>query len=641
MKHFLFVTALFLLCSSLANIQAQTNANIPGPENVLVVYKLPDPNNPADTISRAIKDYYVNARNIPAINVVPGLDLPRKVISVGDWSDPHVVKLGFDDQNIVDSTWEKWDTTHCVDTAKFHAYQYYIEEVANPIRLHIQENNLGSIIRYLVICQGVPYKIQAAGDWSVPGNISVDGLLAMLNTPNYDDFVEAIFNNYTTQCYAGCDSTYSDCYSSPFISNPYYNKDPYFEMNSRFLPDYYTGNWAGYNYKLSYLVSRLDGLSFEIITDMIDRSVAADVTGEKTWILDGGGPGSGYISDANNVLTNLGFSTEYNSSKNNWITTSPDEVIGYTSAGVHQGMPTRYIQDLLNFNYANGAIFNTYESYNGYSIGTLRRGGAQGLMTEFTLTGGTGGTGNSWEPYESYVVHSDIYFSSYAVGYTQIDAAWLGMPKLAWRNVVVGDPLTRIYNYSQITLASDSTITGGDIFEGIVVPEGKTLTIAGNAQLNFKRNSSLRVFGTVIINNNSNVSFDSFSELRINAGGKIIINQYANVEFNNYSRLNIYNNGRLISGSYSDIVFNDQTSYSNNGLHTFNLYSEAAFNGSSSMIVKGKMCINEACNLYFNNQRGNVINGSLICLGSLNKEVNMFFGGNSKSLDFQNGDTLK
>ncbi len=70
-----------------------------------------------------------------------GLELPRSVINLGDWSGNHVVKLGFDNQNIVDSTWAKWDYTHCVDTAKFNAYQYFIEEVANPIRTHLINND--------------------------------------------------------------------------------------------------------------------------------------------------------------------------------------------------------------------------------------------------------------------------------------------------------------------------------------------------------------------------------------------------------------------------------------------------------------------------------------------------------------------
>jgi hypothetical protein len=165
MKSFFIISFFILFCA--ISLKAQTNANIPGPENVLVVY-----NANSDT-SEMIMEYYVEARGIPnPLNVLP-LQLPREVISVGDWSDPHVVKLGFDDQNIVDSTWAKWDSTHCVDTAKFHAYQYFLEKVANPIREHLENNNLTETVRYILMCRGVPYKIQAMGDWSEPGNISL------------------------------------------------------------------------------------------------------------------------------------------------------------------------------------------------------------------------------------------------------------------------------------------------------------------------------------------------------------------------------------------------------------------------------------------------------------------------------------
>ena len=45
-----------------------------------------------------IKDYYINARGIPNTPNTLGLQLPRREISVGDWSDPHVVKLGYSDE---------------------------------------------------------------------------------------------------------------------------------------------------------------------------------------------------------------------------------------------------------------------------------------------------------------------------------------------------------------------------------------------------------------------------------------------------------------------------------------------------------------------------------------------------------------
>ncbi len=72
MKHLLIFCFFFLLCNNLA--KAQTYANTPGPENVLVVYKEPsDDQDSLGFVSRAVKNYYLAARGIPAGNVV-GLD---------------------------------------------------------------------------------------------------------------------------------------------------------------------------------------------------------------------------------------------------------------------------------------------------------------------------------------------------------------------------------------------------------------------------------------------------------------------------------------------------------------------------------------------------------------------------------------
>lgn len=65
MKHLLVSFFFFLLCYNVT--EAQTNANIPGPENVLVVY------NELDSISLLVANYYITARGIPAANMV-GLD---------------------------------------------------------------------------------------------------------------------------------------------------------------------------------------------------------------------------------------------------------------------------------------------------------------------------------------------------------------------------------------------------------------------------------------------------------------------------------------------------------------------------------------------------------------------------------------
>ncbi len=63
MKQLFVSCVFFLLCYNITEAQP-TYANVPGPENVLVVF------NSLDLTSKDVKDYYTTARNIPAVNVV-------------------------------------------------------------------------------------------------------------------------------------------------------------------------------------------------------------------------------------------------------------------------------------------------------------------------------------------------------------------------------------------------------------------------------------------------------------------------------------------------------------------------------------------------------------------------------------------
>ena len=97
MKTIFLFFVLFYCAANSIHSQEPTNAGIPDASTVLVVYRLPI--DESDTLSQAIMEYYKNARGIPASNLV-GLNLPRREISVGNWSDPHIVKLGYSDEYI-------------------------------------------------------------------------------------------------------------------------------------------------------------------------------------------------------------------------------------------------------------------------------------------------------------------------------------------------------------------------------------------------------------------------------------------------------------------------------------------------------------------------------------------------------------
>lgn len=110
MKQFLIVIlALVFYCNKIA---AQTYANIAGPENVLVVY-----NTNSDT-SQYVKNYYVNARNIPGSNICP-LNLQSQNITVDGVTHPVIIADG---GNIIrDSLNHEWGTWYATQ----HAWKYF------------------------------------------------------------------------------------------------------------------------------------------------------------------------------------------------------------------------------------------------------------------------------------------------------------------------------------------------------------------------------------------------------------------------------------------------------------------------------------------------------------------------------------
>lgn len=402
--------------------------------------------------------------NIPSENVV-GLTLPDEAIY-----DGHVVQL-FRKAEVIKDT-----TSAFYDIPDTHAWEYYLDYVAGPLKNHLNStiisgDSLKNIVRYILLTYGIPFRIQARHDWAgfllTRQNIALDGLLSILYHPNILDL-------------------WNTDYDDADYWNPYWRSDRYYNFDMRFKPHHFV-NDAGLI--LNYLVTRLDALDLETIEGMIDKSFAPDYTGIKTWIMDAGGPGSNDITAAKNELNYLDFTTEYNNTSQIWITTSDDPVIAYTSAGFHQGMPYTYIQDTLDFDYENGSIFNTYESFNGEGIRTLtrREGAYQGLLTEFFLTDGTAGACHTWEPTTHTVSHDSLWFPGYAMGYTVTDATFKGMEILAFQNVLVGDPLSAIA-WGKQTLTQNLTWSGRNLVTGeITIPVlYTTLTIEDDAYIELR-----------------------------------------------------------------------------------------------------------------------------------------------------------
>jgi PKD repeat protein len=126
------------------------------------------------------------------------------------------------------------------------------------------------------------------------------------------------------------------------------------------------------------------------------------------------------------------------------LTNAAKPVIAYASYGNNASVNpgSLYIQNELQFTYARGAMFNTFESYNGQQFEVVNHGN-QGVIADFILKGGSLGEAHVQEPYGFAVAHNQIMFARMLTGgVTWAEAAWGSLWALSWQNIVIGDPLT-------------------------------------------------------------------------------------------------------------------------------------------------------------------------------------------------------
>ncbi len=497
--------------------QNPTYANVIGPENILVIFK------DNDSVSIAIKDYYVQKRNIPSSNIL-GLDLPDTASYNGErvilWQEGEVIKR--------DDICSDYLSNGVCDTLAWH---YYVQYIANPVS-NFLNSTINSVtghylkddIYYVVLTKNIPLKLKSADEswYRINCNISLDGLLCLIKTDNNENpsimKLYAVPPFYTNTCW---------------ISNPYFAADLNFNFNDRFKPNHYSINKilndnTSAQFKISCLVSRLDGRNLEDVISMIDKSCNPDKSGACKWIIDGHYYYSwetqywqGYnnytinnlIATANK-LTQYGFNVYCDSLSRNPIYNNNDNsyVIGYCSWGVHSGMPTTYY-DSLNFSLANGSISNTIESYNCYSMDPNIRRDGHGLVSDFIHIGGTSGVGHTWEPFLGPNNNSYDVFPAYAMGYNIVEAAYQGISELAWQNIVVGDPLSTIAWGKQSTRQS-TTLEGVNLVtDTITISIGDTLIFASGSVIKLKHNGFVKSngFGVLTVGSNVTVTSDSWS----------------------------------------------------------------------------------------------------------------------------------
>lgn len=497
-------------------IVAQIPPNIAGPENVLVVY------NSSSIISQSIANYYTTERYIPVENMLP-ITFPTDTII-----DGHRIHVGDFNEVIIDLDGNNNNDQYTIYN---NTMKYVKKYITQPIEDYLNNELLTSKIRFIVVCKGIPFK---ATSWLVDHShytdltrkgVSIDALISIINQSD---------QNFSI--------TNSSFISSGYITNTYSN--PYhsienldgtdYNFSYRFETKTYINNSG---LELNYLVSRLDGYNYDDVIAMIDRSTDADKSGLSVFVLDGdlnSYTGKNVstcrldVSLANQKLNGLNFLTDENLDDAVICSTS-NNCMGYESSGSHSDalLFADYCVDVLSFNYSKGAIFNTYESFNGYAFDIANLGDNQttfgkrqahvfptffhyqGLIADFIHAGGTGGESHVYEPTVYTVSDGEFLFPAYAMGYSLVESIYMGIPYLAFRNVVIGDPLTTIA-WGKQSLLTNLNWSGTNLVTGLIdITDSKILTISNNSVISLHHQGFITGEGKLILG--QNITFNLYS----------------------------------------------------------------------------------------------------------------------------------
>lgn len=259
----------------------------------------------------------------------------------------------------------------------------------------------GTRIDFIVLMYGMPYLINS-GSFS---GYSVDGVL--------------------TQVLGAFPSANG-------ISNPY---------------AYQTGAFSSATYGIE-LVTRLDGRSVADATALITNSLASDGThpnGEFFFDYDPGRQANGYASfnqmmqTAQMDLANAGFNAQIDLTNTFVAPASPLE--GYASWGSNDFHFSQTAYNALRF--VAGGLAETAVSTSASNIRTP--GGGQSQIADLIHQGVTGVHGDVTEPYLYAIPDPSAVFPNYTAGRTLAEAFYSGLVVIAWKEVVVGDPICRPY----------------------------------------------------------------------------------------------------------------------------------------------------------------------------------------------------
>ena len=389
----------------------------------------------------------------------------------------------------------------------------YLSEIRPQVLEHIQrvEAERGVSIEVIVTTKGLPLRIDAGPGPDNPGfnRSQFSSLESELTRIDTIDTIEQLEDQTFLSGFPTAPSTLvlpggvevEVPGDTNLASNPIYNS------SGPFVREGSDPERAGIR-----LTSRLDGYSVETVRQSIDRAQRAFIVPGDQFIVaddDPGpvlvdqivdtpqGPGPGLINVVQErfpeIVGEIPTDLLLFEGTNAAVTVAErlgDErrVIGFVSHGANDGpggFGPNYLGEFdengdfqpgeVDFEFADGAIFLTHESFNAESFDPSSTQG-QGQVADFLELGGTAGLGHVAEPLNGpdNVTNEDILYerllppgwlegssgalelASGASGLTFVEAAWQATRQLSTVNTVVGDPLLRF----RIWLPGDFNLDG-------------------------------------------------------------------------------------------------------------------------------------------------------------------------------------
>ncbi len=268
----------------------------------------------------------------------------------------------------------------------------YINQIEKPVRQTLLELPESDSIDYLVPIRGVPF---------ITGQnaMSVDSLLAV--------------------------HAWKDV--KPACPNPYYQSPKPFRS---------------LDHQGMRLVCRLDGPSPSDVETLIARSLQAQRPANPAVVLDSSSRAeAGYkaldasLAAAARLLRRKGIRV-ITDTPNSFIG-GQSNLIGYWSWGSNDRAYT--LEAYRSNRFLPGAIAETGVSTSARTMQPVTSG--QSVISDLLLAGVTGVKGYVSEPYTYALCPADILFDAYTAGRNLADSFYTASPVLAWKDLIIGDPL--------------------------------------------------------------------------------------------------------------------------------------------------------------------------------------------------------